>query len=56
MRKLYLFGSAVKPVHRIPLELTGGPHSYLAKGRYKIAVKVIGIFGNDTTKVVEVKV
>ncbi|MDQ7785407.1 MAG: hypothetical protein RDU20_21160 [Desulfomonilaceae bacterium] len=25
-------------------------------GRYKIAVKVIDIFGNDTTKVVEVKV
>jgi hypothetical protein len=27
-----------------------------AKGRYKIAVKVIDIFGNDTTKVVEVNV
>jgi hypothetical protein len=27
-----------------------------AKERNKIAVKVIDIFGNDTTKVVEVKV
>ena len=26
------------------------------KGRHKIAVKVIDIFGNDTTKVMEVKV
>jgi DNA modification methylase len=38
------------------LELTSSPHSYPAKGKYKIAVKVIDIFGNDTTKVVEVKV
>ncbi len=38
------------------LELTSGKHEYEKKGRYKIAVKVIDIFGNDTTKVVEVKV
>ena len=38
------------------LELTSAAHSYPHKGRYKIAVKVIDIFGNDTTKVVEVKV
>ncbi len=38
------------------LELTSAPHEYAAKGRYKIAVKVIDIFGNDTTKVVEVTV
>lgn len=38
------------------LELTSGPHSYAQKGKYKIAVKVIDIFRNDTTKVVEVKV
>ncbi len=38
------------------LELTSAPHEYEKKGRYKIAVKVIDIFGNDTTKVVEVKV
>lgn len=38
------------------LELTSGEHAYEKGGRYKIAVKVIDIFGNDTTKVVEVKV
>jgi adenine-specific DNA-methyltransferase len=36
------------------LELTSVRHEYPKKGRYKIAVKVIDIFGNDTTKVVEV--
>ena len=38
------------------LELTSAPHEYAAKGRYHVAVKVIDIFGNDTTKVVEVVV
>ena len=38
------------------LELASAPHEYPSKGRYKIAVKVIDIFGNDTTKVVEVSV
>ena len=38
------------------LELVSAPHEYNRKGRYKIAVKVIDIFGNDTTKVVEVVV
>jgi adenine-specific DNA-methyltransferase len=38
------------------LELESAPHEYSAKGKYKIAVKVIDIFGNDTTKVVEVSV
>ena len=38
------------------LELTSAPHEYATKGRYKIAVKVIDIFGNDTTKVVGVTV
>ena len=38
------------------LELTSAPHEYGARGRYHIAVKVIDIFGNDTTKVVEVAV
>jgi adenine-specific DNA-methyltransferase len=38
------------------LELTSAPHEYPTKGRYKLAVKVIDIFGNDTTKVVEVTV
>jgi adenine-specific DNA-methyltransferase len=38
------------------LEQTSAEHEYPRKGRYKIAVKVIDIFGNDTTKVVEVTV
>jgi hypothetical protein len=38
------------------LDLESAPYEYPARGRYKIAVKVIDIFGNDTTKVVEVKV
>lgn len=38
------------------LELTSAPHEYPKKGKYKIAVKVIDIFGNDTTKVIEVTV
>ena len=38
------------------LELTSAGHTYPKKGKYKIAVKVIDIFGNDTTKVVEVTV
>jgi len=38
------------------LEMTSGPHEYARKGRYKVAVKVIDIFGNDTTKVMEVNV
>ena len=38
------------------LELTSVSHEYPAKGRYKVCVKVIDIFGNDTTKVVEVRV
>jgi hypothetical protein len=37
------------------LELTSARYDYPAKGKYKIAVKVIDIFGNDTTKVVEIK-
>ena len=38
------------------LELVSAAHTYKAKGKYKIAVKIIDIFGNDTTKVVEVSV
>lgn len=38
------------------LELMSGKHEYAEKGSYKVAVKVIDIFGNDTTKVVEVKI
>ena len=38
------------------LELTSAAHVYPTKGKYFVAVKVIDIFGNDTTKVVEVLV
>ena len=38
------------------LELMSGKHDYPQKGKYKVAVKVIDIFGNDTTKVVEVNI
>jgi adenine-specific DNA-methyltransferase len=38
------------------LDLVTASHTYPTKGKYKIAVKVIDIFGNDTTKVVEVVV
>ncbi|MDA8400694.1 MAG: site-specific DNA-methyltransferase [Actinomycetota bacterium] len=38
------------------LELACVPHDYQASGSYKLAVKVIDIFGNDTTKVIAVKV
>ena len=38
------------------LELKSAAHTYQTKGKYKIAVKVIDIFGNDTTKVIEVTV
>lgn len=38
------------------IELQSAPFTYPKKGKYKIAVKIIDIFGNDTTKVVEVTV
>jgi len=38
------------------LELETPPHQYPKKGKYQILVKVIDIFGNDTSKVVEVKI
>jgi adenine-specific DNA-methyltransferase len=38
------------------LELTSAAHQYPAPGRYRIAVKVIDIFGNDTTKVIGVEI
>lgn len=36
------------------IELVSVYNEYVGKGRYKIAVKVVDIFGNDTTKVIEV--
>ncbi len=38
------------------LELTSAAYEYAKKGRYKIGVKVVDIFGNDTMKVVEVSI
>jgi hypothetical protein len=37
------------------LDLVTSP-KVVAKGTHKIAVKVVDIFGNDTTKVIEVKI
>jgi hypothetical protein len=38
------------------LELISAPRTYAEKGTYKVAVKVVDVFGNDTTKVFEVEV
>lgn len=38
------------------LELTTATHTYATPGRKQIAVKVIDIFGNDTTKIIGVEV
>lgn len=38
------------------LKTVSAPHTYDTPGEYKIAVKVVDVFGNDTTKVVKVKV
>ena len=38
------------------LDLTSAEHSYDAPGTYRVAVKVIDVFGNDTTKVIPVRV
>jgi adenine-specific DNA-methyltransferase len=37
------------------LELITDPHNYAKKGDYKVMVKVIDIFGNDTTHIIELK-
>ena len=38
------------------IELKTVSHEYPGKGRYKIAIKVVDIFGNDTMKVIEVNI
>ena len=38
------------------LELASAPHTYATPGRKAVAVKVIDIFGNDTTKVIGIEV
>jgi DNA modification methylase len=42
--------------NKTDLEMVSSPFEYPANGTYKIAVKVIDVFGNDTTKIFEVKV
>ncbi len=37
------------------LLLITDPHKYTAKGDYKVMVKVIDIFGNDTTQIIEIQ-
>lgn len=37
------------------LELKTDPHEYKTRGVYKVMIKVIDIFGNDTTRLVEIK-
>lgn len=38
------------------LELVSAPHLYPEPGRHLVAVKVIDIFGNDTTSLVPISV
>ena len=38
------------------LQTVSAAHTYDTRGTYKIAVKVVDVFGNDTTKVIELKV
>ena len=38
------------------LKLQTDTHTFAAPGTYKVMIKVVDIFGNDTSKVVEVKV
>ncbi len=38
------------------LEFTSAEYEYNEKGKYKIAVRVVDIFGNDTLQIVEVRV
>lgn len=38
------------------LSLKSAPHTYDGPGEYKVAVKIVDVFGNDTTKVIKVKV
>jgi adenine-specific DNA-methyltransferase len=38
------------------LKTASAEHMYDTPGEYKIAVKVVDVFGNDTTKVVKIKV
>jgi len=55
-RKLHLpIWAASSSLHaRTPKLETKATHTYEQPGTYKVLVKVVDIFGNDTTKMVEV--
>ena len=38
------------------LALTSDPHAYDKPGRYRVLVKVVDIFGNDTSQALDVEV
>lgn len=38
------------------LKMISSPHTYDTPGEYAIAVKVVDVFGNDTTKIVKIRV
>ena len=38
------------------LQMISGSHKYTKPGKYKVAIKVIDIFGNDTTKVIPITI
>jgi adenine-specific DNA-methyltransferase len=38
------------------LVLTSDPHTYDKPGRYRVLVKVVDIFGNDTSQAFDVEV
>ena len=38
------------------LALSSDPHTYEQPGQYRVEVKVVDIFGNDTSQVFEVEV
>ncbi len=42
--------------HQRELARSSAAHTYAMPGSYKVAVKIVDIFGNDTTKVIPVKV
>ena len=52
---LKMNGNLSEPKKTRSLELTSA-FKEVPKGKMKIAVKVIDIFGNDTTKVIEVNI
>ena len=48
-------GKALEQKKNRNLELTSASKE-VSKGTYKVAVKVVDIFGNDTTKVIEITI